>query len=57
MKKMFLKVVELDERINEAYESGNEALENELYDEQCELMEKIENLGLREEFDKFIENM
>ena len=57
MAKIFEKVVELDKMINEAFENDDIEREERLYDEQCELMDKIEKGGMREEFDRFIESM
>ena len=57
MNELFNKVVALDEMMNEASESGNMDAVDRYYEEQEQVMEEIERLGLRYEFDQFIESM
>lgn len=57
MNELFNKVVALDEMMNEASESGNMDAVDRYYEEQEQVMEEIERLGLRDEFDQFIESM
>ncbi len=54
---LFNKVVELDNAMNAAIENGDLELCEELENDQNEVMEEIEALGLRDEFDAFIESM
>ena len=52
--KLFEKIVALDRAINEAFDDGNEAKADELYEQQESLVDEVERLGLRKEFDKYI---
>ena len=54
---LFLKVVELDEKINEACENGDFDAADKYEAEQNEIVEQIESSGLRSEFDRYIESM
>ena len=56
MEKLFKEVLRLDEKINEAYESGNYEQERILCEQQDEIVNEINEKGLRGEFDKYITN-
>lgn len=52
--KLFERIVALDKAINEAFDNGNENKADELYEQQESLVDEVERLGLRKEFDKYI---
>lgn len=52
--KIFERIVALDRAINEAFDNGNENKADELYEQQESLMDEVERLGLRKEFDEYI---
>lgn len=52
--RLFERIVALDRAINEAFDNGNEAKADELYEQQESLVDEVERLGLREQFDEYI---
>ena len=57
MNKYFEQVIALDSAINAAYDAGDESMADSLYEQQEAVMDTIEVLGLRSEFDAFIKSM
>lgn len=55
--KLFEMVAGYDDLINDAWDAGDERKANLLQKEQDLLVDKIEELGLREQFDEYIINI
>ena len=54
---LFIEVVSLDAAINDATDRGDEQAAEKLYEKQNALVDQIESLGYREQFDEYIKSI